>query len=86
MNAQKKLDDAATAIRNLTIERDALKSKCEVQRKALAHEAMETVKLRQALEWCFRSLCAYLDYAPEELKRECYDPKGAVEAARELLK
>lgn len=49
MNAQKKLDDAAATIRTLTIERDALKSKCEVQRKALAHEAMETVKLRTQL-------------------------------------
>lgn len=46
MNAQKKLDEAQATIRNLTIERDALKTKSEVQRKALAHEAMETVRLR----------------------------------------
>lgn len=49
MNAQKQLAEMSERVRNLTIERDALKSKCEVQRKALAHEAMETVKLRTQL-------------------------------------
>lgn len=50
MNAQKQLEAKDVTIRNLTIERDALKAKSDVQRKALAHEAMETVKLRAELD------------------------------------
>lgn len=75
MNAQKKLDDAATAIRNLTIERDALKSKCEVQRKALAHEAMETAKLRVelgALKQAAKDLIHHLPEDEIELAREVW--------------
>lgn len=41
--------------------------------------------LREALEWNFRSLCAYLDYAPTDLVEQCYDPEGAIASARAAL-
>ena len=41
--------------------------------------------LREALEWNFRSLCAYLDYAPKDLIGQCYDPEAAIEFARSAL-
>lgn len=37
-----------------------------------------------ALDWIFRSLCAYLDYVGHDSR--CYDPKGAVEAIRPYVR
>jgi len=45
----------------------------------------ENEKLKQALELEHNSLCAFLDYAPQEIMRKCYDPKGAYLAGRAAL-
>lgn len=46
----------------------------------------ENARMRKALEREHQSLCAYLDYAPPELRQKCYDPRGAYLAGWEALK
>jgi len=42
-------------------------------------------EVKSVIEWLDRSLCAYLDYAPNRLEESCYDPNGAHNSANALM-